>query len=32
MEHLPTVVAIIAFSGILYVVYDVITHKSHSQT
>jgi len=31
MEHLPMIVAVIAFSGILYAVYDAITHKSNHQ-
>ncbi|CAI6149047.1 MAG: hypothetical protein SPLUMA2_SPLUMAMAG2_00227 [uncultured Sulfurimonas sp.] len=29
MEHLPMIVAVIAFSGILYAIYDAITHKSN---
>ena len=32
MENLPIIVAIIAFGGILYTVYDVITHKSHGHS
>jgi len=28
MENLPIIVAVIAFSGILYAVYDAVTHKS----
>ena len=32
MEYLPIIVAIIAFGGILYAVYDAITHKYHSRT
>ena len=31
MENLPIIVAIIAFGGILYAVYDAITHKSTHQ-
>ena len=29
MENLPIIVAIIAFSGILYAVYDAVTHNTH---
>ena len=28
MEHLPILVTIIAFGGILYSVYDAVTHKN----
>ena len=27
MENLPIIVAVIAFGGILYAVYDAVTHK-----
>ncbi len=27
IEYLPTIVAIIAFGGILYAVYDTVTHN-----
>jgi hypothetical protein len=29
MENLPIIVAVIAFSGILYAVYDAVTHKTN---
>jgi len=28
MDNLPIIVAIIAFGGILYAVYEAVTHKS----
>ena len=28
MENLPIIVAVIAFGGILYAVYEAVTHKS----
>ncbi len=31
MENLPIIVAIIAFGGILYAVYDAVTHKTNLQ-
>ncbi len=31
MEILPMIVAIIAFGGILYAVYDALTHKNPYQ-